>query len=602
MITAVRLPGGTTGGVVMPGSDRIRSGVGGERHGWSGAATRRRVLRALALAAVLLAVLAAAASADVVYNRADDCINPSPVGASVIGTTADGSLQVLAEPADRRLATNLLSGLQSGPLAGLHSAFSADGGSGRLPAGPDGGPYQLMVAPASDFDADNDGDTAGYCDGSAISAIAMRDNVSDPLTVATHELGHAFDDGLLGQQSFDTWFEEALSEYYAFVLAPDATLQRNRDDQLFSQPTIPLDTFSSPSDDEQAHEYTEDRFLQWLAQRLGPRFDAMAMSVLRDSGTTSTTALHVNRDLSDALTLSGRSFADDLGEFWGDHIIPESDQPFGGTGPRTHPQPRIFTHDEELSTDVHLRSLAANSATIKLGDDVKQLVLHISSPEPHGRLWVWSPDGGLEDMSHSGGDLHFCVGPVSSDAIEWPGELRFVLINTGATGAAFPVQVKALTDKCTRPRRRPPPPPSHGCHTPTPRLGFYSNAGPEAQIVVNPTLDIYLMCQAGHRYVGSISGESTCDGTLFGAGIDLGQPGAWVEHSYRGPGELHGTRFAFSYSANGARIQLAGNFAASSVTGTVDYQSPAACDGAPLAQSFSLTRKSGLPFSRAHVR
>jgi hypothetical protein len=582
----------------MPGSDRIRTWVRGGRHGWSGAATCRGVLHALALAAVLLAVLAAGASADVVFNRVDGCINPSPVGASVIGTTADGSLQILAEPADRGLATNLLSGLQSGPLAGLHRAFSADGGSGRLPAGPDGGPYQLMVAPASDFDVDNDGDTAGYCDGSAISAIAVRDDVSDPLTVATHELGHAYDNGLLGQQSHDTWFEEALSEYYAFVLAPNATLQRNRDDQLFSQPTIPLDTFSSPSDDEQAHEYTEDRFLQWLAQRLGPRFDAMAMSVLRDSGTTPTAAMHANRDLSDALTLGGRSFADDLGEFWADHIIPESDQPFGGTGPRLQPQARVFRGADELSTDVHLRSLAANSAIIKLGDDVKQLVLHVSSPEPHGRLWVWWPGGRLEDMSQSGADLHFCVGPVSSDAIAWPGELRFALTNTGTTGAAFPVQVKALTDKCTRPRHRPPPPPSHSCHTPTPRLGFYSNAGPAAQIVVNPTLDIYLMCQAGHRYVGSISGESTCDGSLSGAGIDLGQPGAWVQHSYRGPGELHGNRFAFSYTAEGAHIHLAGSFAASSVAGTVDYRDSAACDGATVAQSFSLRRQSGLPFSR----
>lgn len=556
----------------------------------------RRALHAIALAATLLAVLAAAAaasaSADVVYNRADDCINASPVGFSVVGTTTDGSLQILAEPADRGVAATLLSGLQSGPLAGLHSAFSADGGSGRLPAGPDGGPYQLFVAPASDFADNNLGDTSGYCDGGAISAIALRDDLSDLLTVATHELGHAFTGGLLGQESHDTWFEEALSEYYAFALAPDATLQHSRDVQLFGQPTIPLDTFSSPSDDERAHEYAVDRFLQWLAQRLGPRFDAIAMNVLRDSGTTSTAAMHIDRDLRDALTLSGRSFADDLGEFWADHIIPERDQPFGGTGPRLQPRPREFNHADELSTDVHLRSLAANTGTVTLGGDVKQLILHVPSPEPHGRLWAWWPGGHLENDSHSGADLHFCVGPVSSDAIAWPGELRFILINAGTTEAAFPVQVKALTDKCTRPRHRPPPPPrrAHRCDSSTPRAGFYSNAGPHAMIVVNPTVDIYLMCQEGHRFVSSVSGESTCDGTLFGEPIDLGQPGVWVQFSYRSPGELHGNSFAFNYTSEGADIHLAGTFDGNSVAGTVDYRNPAACGGARLVQSFSLTR------------
>jgi hypothetical protein len=574
----------------MPGSDRVSTRVQAGRHGWTIAATCRRALHAIALAAALLAVLAAAASADVVYDRASDCINASPFGFSVIGTTADGSLQILADPADRGLATTLLSGLQSGPLAGLHSAFSADGGSGRLPAGPDG-PYQLFVAPASDFAANNLGDTSRYCDAGAISAIVLRDNLSNPLTVATHELGHAFTGGLLGQRSHDTWFEEALCEYYAFALAPDAALQRGRDVQLFRNPTVPLDTFSSPSDDERAHEYAVDRFLQWLAQRLGPRFDAMAMNVLRDSGTTSTAAMHIDRDLTDALTLSGHSFADDLGEFWADHIIPEGDQPFGGTGPRLQPQPKVFRSAAELSTDVHLRSLSANTGTVKLAGAVKQLVLHVPSPEPHGRLWVWWPGGRLEDTSHSGADQHFCVGPVSSDAIAWPGELRFILINTGTTGAAFPVQLKALTDKCVPERHRPRPPRPRGCHTPTPHVGFYTNAGPGAEIVVNPTVDIYLMCQSGHRYVSSVSGESTCNGAMFGEGIDLGQPGVWAQFSYRSPGELHGNSFAFNYTAGGAHIHLAGRFGANSVDGTVKYHNPAACGGATVVQSFALARR-----------
>lgn len=184
---------------------------------------------------------------------------------------------------------------------------------------------------------------------------------------------------------------------------------------------------------------------------------------------------------------------------------------------------------------------------------------------------------------------------INFDAIASPGELRFVLINTGTTGGP------RSRSRPRRSRTSEPgpviallPPPPHGCNTPAPRVGFYSNAGPEAAIVVNPTPDIYLMCHAGHRYVSSISGESTYDGTLFGAGIDLGQPGAWVQHSYRSPGELHGNRFAFSYTAESAHIHLAGSFAASSVAGTVDYRNTAACGRPPVVHSFSLTRRSGL--------
>jgi hypothetical protein len=561
---------------------------------WAASACRRALV-VLMLAVGFLAALASVASAGVVYNRADDCIDSHPAGVSVVGTTADGGLQILADPADAGQARNLLLGLQSGPLAGLHNAFSADGGSGLLPAGADGGPYQLFVAPASDFARGNLGDTSEYCDADAVSAIALRDDLSDPLDVATHELGHAFTGGLLGQASHDTWFEEALSEYYAFTLAPDRALQRRRDAQLIGNPRVPLDTFNSSAAYDRAHEYSEDRFLQWLAQRLGPNFDAVAMQVLRDSGSTSDTAQHVDRDLKDALTIRGRTFADDLGEFWGDHLLPEGDQPFGGTGPQLDPRPDVFRDATDVTTDVHVRSLAADGTTIRLAAGVKQLILRIPSPEPHGRLWVSWP-GHLEDDSDAGTDVHFCVGPVSSGAIAWPGDFRLVLSNTSNSTVAFPVQAKTLTDKChRRPRRRPPPRRGRGCHARTPRLGFYSNAGADDTIVVNPTVDIYLMCQAGHRYVGSISGESSCDGTLLGQGFLLASPGAWVEHSSRGPGRLHGDGFGFDYRFEGAHERVTGTFGGGGVAGTVDYQNPGACSGAHLTQSFSLTWRSGLP-------
>jgi hypothetical protein len=249
--------------------------------------------------------------------------------------------------------------------------------------------------------------------------------------------------------------------------------------------------------------------------------------------------------------------------------LPESDQPFGGTGPRVEPFPAILRSDHTTTEEVSIRPLAAATSTIWLGSDVKQLIVHLPPTAPHGRLWVWW-EGQPRNDSQGGTDLHFCVGATSPGAIRWPDEFRAALINTSSGPESFHVEFITRTDKCTQRKHPKPPPPTHRSCAGAPRTGFYRSAD-AALPYVSFTVD----CASGRKFIAAISGFSTCSGQLGGAYVGLGPD--TLQLGPGGPGDVHGSSLDLRYHYEGGAFDVAGSFRADSISGFLTYSNPAFC-------------------------
>ena len=521
-------------------------------------------MRGLTLAAVLVSFLtlgSAEASAGVVYERSRDCINPSPAGYTVAGTTSDGSLEILANASHHAEASSLVSRLQGEVLPRLRSEFTHDGHPGGLPTGPRG-PYQAFIAPSSDFAGGGGGVTARYCDGGGRSALAIDGGDSQPLSVATHELCHAFTDHLLGHLSHNTWFEEALCEYDVLTITPRPETQSHFDRMLFGDPTVPMDTPAKP------HEYAEDRFIQWLAQRLDASFPEFATGVLARSGGSAESAAAVNEAVRNELSSQGRFLPDDLGEFWGDHLLPESEQPFGGSGPQIDVAPIVPNRAETVSGTADIPRLAAQSGTVHLGPSIKQLIVHLAPTSGDVRLWD-SYGGHLHNRSDMGETLHFCVGTTVAGTVEWPGEYRFVITNGSTTTQHHQGTFITRTRRCS--------PPS--CP--------YTSGIYQSDPSTLPYVYFDLECVRGHNFIYVFGGSSTCSGQSGGDPVPFGPAGAGevIERIPGGQGDIRGTNFSFAYYYGGA-IAVHGTMRGDGGSGTVQFDSTACGSGEPVTQDW----------------
>ena len=500
----------------------------------------------------------AEALAGVVYERSRDCIHSRPAGYTVAATTGDGSLEMLADASHTAEARSLVPRLEAEVLPRLRSAFTHDGHPGGLPPGPTG-PYQAFIAPSSDF-AGAGGFTASYCEGGGRSALAINDGEPDPLTIATHELCHAFTDHLLGHLSTDTWFEEALCTYYMLTIAPYPPFQAGLDDTLFRDPSVPMDN------GDHRHEQAEDRFIQWLAQRLDAGFPEFATGVLAESGGSADAAAHVNEAVRNQLSSQGRFLPDDLGEFWGDHLLPESEQPFGGSGPQIDVAPIVPNRAETVSGTADIPRLAAQSGTVHLGPSIKQLIVHLAPTSGDVRLWD-SYGGHLHNRSDMGETIHFCVGTTVAGTVEWPGEYRFVITNGSTTTQHHRGTFITRTRRCG--------PPS--CpYTP----GIY-----ESDPSTLPFVYFDLECVRGHNFIYVFGGSSTCSGQSGGDPVPFGPAGAGevIERIPGGQGDIRGTNFSFAYYYGGV-IAVHGTMIGGVLWGTVQFDSPACSSGEPVTQ------------------
>jgi hypothetical protein len=398
-------------------------------------------LRGVALGIVTLAcvmttaVTASSSYASPVLDLAAQCVHARPAGYHVLARSAGGRLQVLGPSSQTSAAQRLMTPVETTILGRLANAFGEGSVPARLPHSAHGGPYQIFFVPPSEL-GPYGGVTLPYCEYGSLDAIALPIGDSDPVNYAAHELCHAYIDGLLHRHSPDSWFEEALCTYYAFRLSPNPARERTTDSWLFDNPAISLDSFRQGGA-AAGHEYGEQRFLQWLALRLGDRFSPFARAVILATPRNASSA-RVDQVVTEQLSSRGRSFDGDLGEFWADHLLAPADQPGGSTGPAAHSHVITATPGRHESF-VEVPPMASKIMTVRLAPGVLRIAVLVfptrDPTSPAQQTWVfWGSQ--LRDVSTVGINSPrglsqaFCVGESRQPgSLVWPGEIRLALTN-----------------------------------------------------------------------------------------------------------------------------------------------------------------------------
>ena len=534
-------------------------------------------------------VVSAGARAAVVYDPAADCIRSDPPGLSPApGSThtSVGDVQVLSLPTDSLVADGLQSDV--GSLApALESVFTPAGDAPPLlPVGPAGGPYQVFVAPESDFRPGDDGVTARYC-GHSQTAVAISGSSHSPASTLAHELCHALIVSLVhgrsGGSTRDSWFQESLCELDALALRGSSDEIAQEDERFFGDLQIPLDVFRSTDGLEDSHEYAAWRFQQWLQARLGSDYAGFTRAVLLSTHTGDDSAA-VSAIVDRELHAVGRSLHGELENFWGQHLLPESEQQPISTGPQIDRGSGELDANVTVSDSISLRRLSAKEGGIRVSSNVEKIVIEPRDVGREAKVWAWWPGHSLVDLSDRGAPLEFCTSGASGSQLSWPGEVRLMTVNGSSRDVdLIPANVVTSSKRCKRQKHPPPPPrpPQNSCSA-SPHDGEYST-GTSAL----PVAYLTLQCINGRKYVYVFGGSSTCNGNPDGDPVSFGIAGGGhvVEYAPGGQGDLHGDGFDFTYTYSGTTITVVGSFGGGVATGTVHFSRP----GSTCTQAQSFT-------------
>ena len=300
--------------------------------------------------------------------------------------------------------------------------------------------YQIFIVPRSELPIPLpfDGATVPYCGLTVPSAVVIPVPGADIPTacltpIFAHELFHAFQAGVEGHLSRDTWWDEATAAYAELLAAPCRDLTE-RQDIFLPYPQVPLDVFSSNGGDDpkRDHAYGVFRFVEWLNAQIGAPF----WDLLRDSFARIGRGEDPTQAVVGAEEAQGRKLGDDLAAFWASRMRPD------GPGPRTEGNARLIgvAHRDRLV--IHTDRLAAKIVRFHLKPAVRQVRIKAPRPASEGHVWVETPRDGPFDWTAAGGEADFCVGDAPNGYARWPGEFALAF-TTGASKDTAPTRSRS---------------------------------------------------------------------------------------------------------------------------------------------------------------
>jgi hypothetical protein len=409
-----------------------------------------RVSAVLAALASLVALVAPASAPAAVYNAPSDCIERSGIPEY--------------ERVDRRPYLEIYGKGSTVPVAdrsgdiirraGIWSTLAEKMGQPRREPIPGAGrdaPYQVFI---TNEPIDALGRNSVYCDTDAFDAVVVAGHLEGRELGATlaHELYHAFAGGVANSYDVGGWWAEATATWAEVQLYASPSQITRLDRQFIQQPADPIDLFTDDSDFPE-RPYGAWRFIQWLEGYFGGAGGIWEFlnATYRRLGTGADSTIAVTSELSGR----GRSFGEDLGHFWGDHLRPTNPL----NGPASDGEDLRFPTEEPAGADptVEVEELGA----VNLGADVKRLRLardshvqqiSISAEPATPETYLWVQNGSrLEDWT-AGGSAHFCVGGASpsTGAKAWPGQFPVAFTNGKRVGSSLTDQltVRVSAEEC----------------------------------------------------------------------------------------------------------------------------------------------------------
>ncbi|HEX6116298.1 MAG TPA: hypothetical protein VFY99_04310 [Solirubrobacterales bacterium] len=335
----------------------------------------------------------------------------------------------------------------------IWSTLAAELGQPRREPAPGGGrelPYRLFVT-GEPIDAA--GLVDNYCGETTFDAALVAADLEGRELGATlaHELFHSFANGVAGELASGWWAETTATWAEVQLYRSDAQVTR-LDRQFIQRPADPIDRFLADPDFAD-RPYGAWRFVQWLEGYLGGADGVWGFldATYRRIGAGADNTIAV----TDELDARGRSFGEDLGHFWGDHLRPTNPL----NGPATDGEEVRFPTEEPAAGDpsvdveeLEAVNLGADVVRLRLPRDshVQQIEITAGATTPESYLWVQNGRD-LEDWT-IGGSARFCVGGASpaTGAKAWPGQFPVAFTNGKRVGSSLThqVTVRVSAEEC----------------------------------------------------------------------------------------------------------------------------------------------------------